>query len=755
MKQNEYSAFRYFITGRVQGVGFRPYIYRMAHELNLNGYVLNSSEGVIVHIEGKPSACTAFEDSLIPGAPQGSVIKNIHCEPVEPENYPSFKIRISKEGTEPLTEISPDMAICHDCLNELFTYSRRQNYPLINCTNCGPRFTIVEGLPYDRTNTTMNEFIMCENCRAEYTDPLNRRFHAQPVSCHDCGPLYTYLKGNNIINDFNIVLNTVCNEINKGHIVAVKGLGGYFLACDAHNSTAVAELRRFKIREKKPFAVMFRSLESIRQYVPVSETEAASLNSWRKPIVILNNLKNNRIDAQITSGLDSVGAMLPYLPLHYLIFDNITTDALVLTSGNISDVPILYTEDKAFKAFGKISGGILMNNRKISRRADDSVVKIIDDFEFIMRRARGYAPSPVDLSFDADGILATGAELSNCFCLGKSKQAILSQHIGDLKNADTYEFFRENIGEFSRIFNFNATKTACDLHPDYLSTGYVLKTNIPCIRVQHHHAHTAAVMAEYDISEKIIGVSYDGTGLGTDGHIWGSEVIYADYNSFDRISHFEYVPLPGGDMVTSEPWRSGLSYLYHVYGTNWYKTEIPFIAKVDKQKAGKLIEAMAKGINSPLCCSAGRLFDAVASIVGICLESNYHAEAPMLLENITDPSVSGSYNFSKDTVVSFNVMIRQIVADLKEKKSIAEISGKFHNTIAEAALQQVLLASEKTGSNKVALSGGSFQNRYLTEKLLHLLHDKGFEVYYPKQVPCNDGGLALGQLAIAAHTKTE
>jgi len=745
------TAYLIHVKGRVQGVGFRPFVYRLAHRLKLAGYVYNQPDGVMIHIEGFDFQCMKFFELLKTNAPLGAVIKRINKEKAGIEKPDSFKILPSKTNISAITEICPDIAICPDCLEELYGNNRRNHYPFINCTNCGPRFTLIDDFPYDRHNTTMHEFDMCNNCESEYFNPMNRRFHAQPTSCPSCGPVYTFLYNDIELNDFSLIIRQIGNQINQGKVLALKGLGGYNLVCDARNPDAVAELRLFKHREKKPFAVMFRSLEHLKKYTRITDIEEEVLISWRRPIVILEGIAEKTLPKGITTGLNSVGAFLPYLPLHHLLFDEVETDAIVVTSGNESDIPILYTEVMAKQAFQNISGGILMNNRKIARRADDSVVKVIDNAICIMRRARGYAPDPVDLNFNVDGIFATGAELSNCFCIGKEKQGIFSQHIGDLKNADTYNFFAENIQEFSRMYRFKPQHVVCDMHPDYLSTQYARELRLPFTTVQHHHAHIASVMAEYGINDQVLGISYDGTGYGTDGNIWGSELLLADFKSFERLSHFEYIPLPGGDMATMEPWRSGLAYLYHVYGNDLQILTIPFIRSIDLSKAKKIISAIDKGINSPLCCSAGRLFDAVSAILTLCIESNYHAEAPMRLENKLESKITASYSFSLGTIISFSQTIREIVDDILSGVSTTEMATKFHNTIATAAARQIQIASEQTGVRKVVITGGTFQNRYLTEKLLHLLRQMNLESYYPREIPFNDGGIALGQLAVAAH----
>lgn len=738
------------INGRVQGVGFRPFIYRLARKFDLKGYVFNRPDGLIICIEGSKSNCSCFLNSLRIDAPKTARIKNVEVKNARKESFADFVILPSHQSEKIITEICPDIAVCEDCLREMYAVDRRSQYPFINCTNCGPRFTLIDNFPYDRQHTTMRDFEMCPICSKEYSDMANRRFHAQPVSCPDCGPVYKYHWNNEITEDFTKIRKIIGLHINEGRLVALKGLGGYNVACDATNSGAVKELRSFKKREKKPFAVMFRSVEALRKYIEPGTIEIESLCSWQRPIVIIDAMKRGALPPEITAGLSSLGAFLPYLPLHYLLFDEVETDALVITSGNESDIPILYQEERALEVFKNISGGILVNNRIIARRADDSVVKVINNQPRIFRRARGYVPAPVELGFDADNILATGAELSNCFCIGKKNQAILSQHIGDLKNAETFDFYVENVREFSRMYRFQPKLVACDLHPDYLSTRYAENMNVPVIRVQHHHAHIAAVMAEYHLNSPVIGLSYDGTGYGTDGNIWGSELLIAGYKSYERISHFEYVALPGGDTATREPWRSALAYLYHAFGKEWKKLAIPYIEKIDLMKANQLVNAIDKKINSPLCCSAGRLFDAVAALLTICIESDYHAQAPMLLENYIDPDCINAYSFKMENQISFVSMIRSIVNDIIDKKDHVEIVTKFHNTIANAAMQQVLFAVNEQKIKDVIVCGGTFQNKYLTEKLVFLLEQNNLKVFLPAEVPCNDGGIALGQIAVAA-----
>ena len=746
-------SFRVQIRGRVQGVGFRPFIYRLANHYQLKGSVHNQPHGVVVEIEGPKNRCNEFLRDIPLKAPGAAIIKQIIKQQAESVGRNNFAILPSVNTKNIITEICPDIAICDDCIRELNGDGRRKEYPFINCTNCGPRFTLILDYPYDRIHTTMRDFEMCPECRKEYENPSDRRFHAQPTSCFSCGPHYELHLEHEIITDFQKIIQHAAEMIDAGKVIAMKGLGGYNLVCDAKNSTAVKELRQFKRREKKPFAVMYRSLEDLKKICRITPEEASVLNSWRKPIVILDQQMDNHIALGISAGLNSLGVFLPYLPIQHLLFNKISTEVLVVTSGNESDIPILFEDSLAIHYFKSLSGGILTNNRIIARRADDSVVKIIDRAPHLIRRARGYVPAPVDLKFSVEGILATGAELSNTFCLGKDIQAIFSQHIGDLKNMDTYEFYTENIENFKRMYRFLPDRIACDLHPDYLSTQFAEKSGLPRIPVQHHHAHIAAVMAEYGLDSQVMGLAYDGTGLGSDHNIWGSEILVADYRDFRREGHFEYIPLPGGDMVTREPWRTGISYLYKTFGRNWKNLDIPMYSKIDLIKANNLTEAIDKQINCPLSCSAGRLFDAIAAILGICTESNYHAEAPLLLENYLSENINDYYPVKGDKVISFSPAIYGILEDLKEKRPLTEIVTKFHNTIAQVAFLQVQKTSQEHNIRKIVLGGGTFQNKYLTEKLLFLLRQNDFETYFPREISCNDGGIALGQLAVAAHKK--
>ena len=745
------AALKIKIEGLVQGVGFRPFVYRLAKTFKINGYVRNLSDGVEIHAEGEKSSIDKFIDNIRNNAPEASEIEDILLNEVAPELYEAFTISESLDNPGVITGISPDIAVCKDCLEDMRSQHRRINYPLINCTNCGPRFTIIKDLPYDRSRTTMQSFEMCGDCRAEYDNILDRRFHAQPVACNVCGPRYEMLAGKTVIHDLNKILNNLASHLENGKIIALKGTGGYHLMCDAHNEAAVKRLRQSKHREGKPFAVMFRDMDAIRKFAEVSDTGESLLSSWRRPIVLLRMIKP--LASSVTLDLNTIGAFLPYMPMHYLLFKKTRLTALVLTSGNLSDEPIIIDDAMAKKVFRGVADDIVSYNREIQNRTDDSVVKIFAGKERVFRRSRGYAPAPVKTFCPVEGILATGAELVNCFCIGKGNQAILSQHIGDLKNIETYLFYTETIEKFCKLFRFKPELAACDMHPDYLSTKYAKELGIECIPVQHHHAHIASCMTENGLDEKLIGVSFDGTGYGTDGNIWGSEFMVADLKTFERITHFEYVALPGGDKVTEEPWRTAVSYLYSIFGMHIRYLDIPMLNLLEEKKITLVLEAIDKKINSPLSSGAGRLFDAVAALTGVCPVSKFHAEAPMRLESLTLDSLNERYEISVQQTISFKEMFQQIVADIHKKTAVEVISTRFHNTIIYTIFKEVLKIHRDTGIRKIVLSGGTFQNKYITERLKPLLIRNNFEVFLHSEIPCNDGGIALGQLIVAAKQR--
>lgn len=745
------------VSGLVQGVGFRPFIYRIAHEFGIKGWVENNLEGVLIQAEGANRDLQKFLGSIKESAPKASVIESIETKIIPPNQSEVFEIRKSSSILEGITEISPDIAVCADCLVDLKTQPHRLGYPLINCTNCGPRFTIIKELPYDRHLTTMKEFAMCPVCKSEYENILDRRFHAQPVACNDCGPEYR-LHGQNIeIKYFPDILLQTAGLVDSGKIIAIKGLGGYHLMCDACNEEAVSNIRSRKLRESKPFAVMFRNFSSINAVAEISEDEAKTIDSWRRPITLvqLKNLKDNgKMARSVTNGFDRIGVMLPYMPIHYQLFEKLKTDAIVLTSGNFSDEPVCITEKEVKEKLSKVADATLWYNREIRNRADDSVVFVANKQVRMIRRSKGYVPASIKTGLNIDGIFAAGAELTNCFAFGKQDRAILSQHIGDLKNMETLEFYEESIERFSKLFRIKPVLAACDLHPDYLSTRFAIETGLPVVRIQHHHAHIAAVMAEHNLDEKVIGVALDGVGLGTDGTIWGSEFFVCDLNDFERYTHFEYIPAPGGDLVTHEPWRMAVAYLHHYFGKEMVLDHAGlFKSYADKGRISDIIEMVSKEINSPLTCSTGRLFDAVSALIQICGISGFHSEAPMRLEAAINKSETSAYSYSLTETISFRTTFKEILTDMESHKSAGEIAAKFHNMVINLVAEVCIQIRHDKGLNKVALSGGTFQNKYLLENIENRLKSQGFNVYSPLLVPSNDAGIAPGQLAIASKKR--
>jgi len=739
------------IRGLVQGVGFRPFICRLAAKHGLLGEVDNRSDGVSVILLGDLNSIGRFRDDILRYSPPASKIKSIEINRRECSGYTSFYISQSKTLNNSITEISPDIAVCEECLSEMDNDPERIDYPFINCTNCGPRFTIIESLPYDRPNTTMKNFRMCENCNSEYNDIIDRRFHAQPVACNSCGPVYSYKDHEKKLSVFNDILNEISLKITSGKSVAVKGMGGYHLMCDALNNNAVADLRHKKHRDSKPFAVLFKNIQEVRKYCFTDNEEEKELLSWRRPVVILR--QRVLLSPLVSNGLNTTGAMLPYMPLHFLLFRLIDTKAVILTSGNISDNPIIIDDNQAVDQLLPVADSLLTYNRQIYNRTDDSVIRIINRKPAMIRRSRGYVPGPVDLKLPVEGILALGAEQKNSFCIGKGYQAIMSQYIGDLKNGSTFDFFTETIDRFSDLFRFRPGLIACDLHPDYLSTQYAnmleQKLNIPLIMVQHHHAHITSCMAEHGIDEKVIGVSLDGTGFGTDGNLWGGEFLIADLIDFSRFSHFEYVPLPGGEKAISEPWRMAYSYLFKYFGDNFDYMSLPLFRSFGQEKLLFIRDMIANNINSPMTSGAGRLFDAVSAILGLCSESAFDSEGPMRLESAIDCETDEFYPFCSGETITFKETFNSILDDMNVK-NISFISAKFHNTIARIILDVSKKIREVCSLGDVVLSGGVFQNKYLTEKTIFLLENNDFKTFINHQVPANDGGISVGQLVIAS-----
>lgn len=744
------------ITGIVQGVGFRPFVYNLARQNRLSGYVLNNTSGVSIDVEGERSDVDGFLESLRRQPPPRAVIFDVKSTLREPLGYQEFSIRESDGREEKFVPISPEIATCPDCLRELFdTSDRRYRHPFINCTNCGPRFTIVKDVPYDRKFTTMAPFPMCAACRGEYEDPTDRRFHAQPNACPECGPKLTLLDADGRPLEIPDIVNEACRLLKEGKILAIKGIGGYHLACDAQNAEAVSALRARKFREFKPFAVMVRDAETARRLCFVDEEEELLLSGTVRPIVLLNKRPDCPVAEDVAPCQGYHGVMLPYTPLHHLLLAE-SGMILVMTSGNISSEPIVYRDEEAGRRLKGIADYYIVHNREIHIRTDDSVSRVQRGREVVLRRSRGYVPFPILLSSPfAAQILGCGAELKNSFCLTRGSYAFMSHHIGDLENLETLTSFEKGIEHFKRIFNIEPTCVAYDLHPDYLSTKYALSLNgPPRIGVQHHHAHIVGCMSENGIDGQVLGVAFDGTGYGTDGKIWGGEFLVADAGGFQRVAHLEYLPLPGGDKAVKEPWRMAASLLYRVYGEAMLDLDIGFIGSLDRGRWENVRKMIDRSVNAPLTSSSGRLFDAVSALIGIRNEVYYEGQAAIEMEMAAERAEEGVYPFERERsnetlVILLEPLIRAIVSDIAAGVGQGTIASRFHNTMAALILDICLGVKNSGGPGRVALSGGVFQNSLLLEKTIDALESHGFTVYTHRLVPTNDGGIALGQVVVA------
>ena len=780
------------IAGIVQGVGFRPFIFNLAKSLSLCGWVNNSNEGVFIDIEGSQEDLDAFLEQLTQKAPPMSHMKSIHTEEKPLFGYVGFIIKPSEKSKGKNIYISPDIAICKDCEKEFRNkQDRRSLYPFINCTNCGPRFTIVHGIPYDRDKTTMDKFQMCKECAAEYNDPENRRYHAQPISCYHCGPKLELISSPKLSYCHETGVNSVKRAqelLCRGSILAVKGLGGYHLVCDALNENAVKELRHRKIRDDKPFAVMVKDMDTALQYCYINGAEKELLESEKKPIVLLTKRQDCALTSAISPGNPTLGLMLPYTPVHLLLFEqqfnlDCQLSALVMTSGNRSNEPIYFKEEEAFENLKEIADYFLVNDRDIYIRTDDSVTRIFEDKEYILRRARGYVPGTITWEFgqtlwdngNTNSILACGGEQKNVFCISKGREFYLSHHIGDLENMETLSSFEEGVTHFKKIFCLEPEIVVFDLHPEYLSTKYALELDVKNkIAVQHHHAHIASCMAENQLQGDVIGVAFDGTGFGEDGNIWGGEFFYGNYQRFTRAGHLEYVPMPGGEMAVKEPWRMAVSYLLKVFGSLDFEKDVEngielefstsqrgiILPDIETSKIMMMIHVIKSNINSPLTSSMGRLFDAVSAMVGVRSRINYEGQAAVELEYIADKKYCGGYEFlikSDGDLFKIHVdeMIKSILKDLQEEVPKEVIAARFHETIANMVVAGCNSIKELKNNNKVVLSGGVFQNMLLLEKSSKKLKDSGFQVFTHSKVPTNDGGLSFGQAVIAAVRMAE
>ncbi len=754
--QEKYLRLRAVIFGCVQGVGFRPFIYRLANELGLSGWIVNSSSGVTIEVEGAKEQLEIFVKRIREEKPVCASIQSFEYSFLNSVGYKNFEIRFSDSSGDKTALILPDIAMCPDCLKEIFdSNNRRYLYPFTNCTNCGPRFSIIESLPYDRANTSMKDFAMCPQCQNEYNDPANRRFHAEVNACPVCGPhLALWNDNGKEISKHQTAILEAVEAIKDGAIVALKGLGGFQLIADARNNESVKRLRQRKHREEKPFALMFPSLQAIEAECNVSALEKQLLLSSEAPIVLLKRKispNGSTIASSIAPANPYLGVMLPYTPLHHILMRQLEFP-VVATSGNLSDEPICIDEHEALARLKGIADVFLAHNRGIVRHMDDSIVRVVADRPLLLRRARGYAPLPVRLMESSPSILAVGGHLKNTVALSVGQNVFLSQHIGDLETAQSTQAFNRSTKDLPRLYDATIKLVACDMHPEYLSTKFAKESGITMTQVQHHHAHIVSCMSENDINTKVLGVSWDGTGLGSDETIWGGEFLLSTLSSFKRMGHLRTFRLPGGDKAVKEQRRSAMGVLYEIFGETVFERNDFLSVKAFTANELVVIKQMLKSsLNSPVTSSAGRLFDAVSSLIGLYQQTTFEGQAAMGLEFILPATaLNENYPFAilekSSAIIDWEPMMREILEDLKQNVSRSVISAKFHNTLVEMIVQMAQQQKEK----QVCLSGGCFQNKYLLERAVERLREEGFSPIWHQRVPTNDGGIALGQIVVAA-----
>ncbi len=789
------------VTGIVQGVGFRPFVYNLARAEGLSGWVLNASDGVHCVVEGPEDAVDRFVESLRLKAPPMSMIEAIVAEEIEVTGLTSFEIRDSHAESGAMTLVSPDIATCPECLSELHDPTdRRHGYPFINCTNCGPRFTIIDDVPYDRPMTTMRDFVMCPDCQAEYDDPADRRFHAQPNACFVCGPrLYLNLRPSgepsadvtahvSPIDDREwtpesekvrshrereveakrtaAILDATAKLLANGAIVAIKGLGGFHLACDATNPAAVTALRERKHRWGKPLAVMVPDLETARRYCHVDDTEEALLTGTVRPIVLLRRRDSDdacpSLADGVADGLAEIGVMLPYTPLHHLLLRRLARP-LVMTSGNRSDEPIATGNEEALTRLAGIADAFLLNDREIHSRYDDSVLRVVDGLVEPVRRARGYAPHPIALPFETDtDILAVGPEQKNTFTLLKGGRAFVSQHIGDLENAETLDSFEQTIALFEHLFRIRPHLVAHDLHPEYLSTKWALASELPKVAVQHHHAHVVSVTVEHGIGERVVGFAFDGTGFGEDGRIWGGEVLLADWSGYERLAHLRYVPMPGGAAAIRRPARMAVGTL-HALGLLDHPGARPLRSRLAEGEESTLMAMIEGGINCPLTSSMGRLFDSVAAIIGVADDARYEGEAAILLEACADQQSSGSYEFEllepgtdgAPWVIDPTPVLAAVLRDVAAAQPIGVISARFHRAVVSCIVRVGAHFAAATRVRHIALCGGVFMNRIVLRDAIRRIEAEGLVPLTHRALPTNDAAVSFGQAVVAWARRQE
>ncbi|MDX2043015.1 MAG: carbamoyltransferase HypF [Acidobacteriota bacterium] len=751
---------RLAIRGAVQGVGFRPFVFRLAKELNLTGWVNNSAHGVTIEIEASPDKLQQFRLRLESEKPPRAFIQSLEASYLDPLGFDNFEIRESEQGGEKTAFVLPDIATCPECRQEVFDpANRRHRYPFTNCTNCGPRFSIIRALPYDRANTTMSGFMMCAECAAEYHDPLNRRFHAQPNACPACGPhLELWDSTGATLSIGDRALLAAAEALRSGAIVAVKGLGGFHLMANARNDTAIQLLRQRKHREEKPFAVMYPTLAMLKQDCEVSELEQRLLLSPESPIVLLS--RKTAHSQSIAPGNPYLGAMLPYTPLHQLLLSELGFP-VIATSGNLSDEPICTDKHEALARLCGIADLFLVHNRPIARHVDDSIVRVMSGREMVLRRARGYAPLPIHLAIHlaerTRPSLATGAHLKNTIALAIGQDVFTSQHIGDLETAQAYEAFQNVIGSFERLYETQPEAVVCDVHPDYLSTKFARSIGLPVHQVQHHLAHVMACVAENEIELPVLGVAWDGTGFGLDGTIWGGEFLSVDNGGFHRAAHFRTFALPGGETAVKQPKRIALGLLYEIFGDAVFsRSDLAALPAFTPAERDVLRAMLHRKINTPRTSSAGRLFDAIASLVNLRQETRGEGQAAMELEFATTGiNTTETYPFrleepnpqhtTHNILFDWEPLIRTLLDDVQTGSPVGLISAKFHNTLADL----IVAVATRLNLERVALTGGCFQNKYLLERAIEQLRSAGFRPYWHQRIPTNDGGIAVGQIAAA------
>jgi len=737
------------VSGIVQGVGFRPFVYRLALARGLTGFVANTPEGVAIEVQGQVAQLEDFLVALGKEAPPLAQIGEVSFAPIPLSHDGEFVLHHSTASGPVSTLISPDVAVCEDCLVEFFDPAdRRFRYPFINCTNCGPRYTIVQRIPYDRPHTTMRDFAMCATCQREYDDPSNRRFHAQPNCCPDCGPQLSLVAAGQQVAERNEALSEAVRRLAAGEIVAVKGIGGFHLAVDAANSQAITRLRQRKGREAKPLAVMVPDLAMARRVCRLEALEEQALTSQERPIVLASKNEGHGLATEVAPGYDQFGLMLPYAPLHYLLLQG-AVRALVMTSGNRSEEPICIENDEALQRLSGIADCFLLHDRPIHLPCDDSLVGLQAGMIRQIRRSRGFAPKPIGLAETGVMVLGVGAELKNTVCLLKENQAFCSQHVGDLKNLEAYRVFQQSIGQLATLFEISPALIVHDLHPQYLSSRWAEEQDLPTLAVQHHHAHLAACLAENRQDGPVIGIILDGTGYGPDQTIWGGEVLLGDARGYQRFSALESLPLPGGDAAVQAPWRTALSYLFATYGA-----DLPDLPFMEDHECGMILDMVRKGVNSPLTSSCGRLFDAVAAMSGGRQTIQYEAQAAIELMQAAGCSL-GKEGFPCEVYaendmlkISVRSLIRAVAQAVQTGMAQGEISRRFHAGLVAVFTRVAEEARRREKISTVVLSGGVFQNRLLLEGMLAALERAAFQVLLHKKLPCNDGCISLGQAVI-------